>query len=105
MILTLRSDCLGQSQQHPELNQAIARNGLIVPVMTEVELRDAIAKPAESAGHALDDVCVDLLIAQSRDSEGALPLLQFALTRIWDGLTQGVSSTDTLKRIGGVCGP
>ena len=35
---------------------------------------------------------------------GALPLLQFALTRIWDGLAEGVSPAETLKRIGGVGG-
>ena len=104
VILTLRSDFLGQTQQHPNVNQAIAQQGVIVPVMTEAELRDAIAKPSEQAGHALDDACVDLLIAQSRDREGALPLLQFALTRIWDGLAEGVSPSDTIKRIGGVGG-
>ncbi len=104
VILTLRSDFLGQTQQHPDVNQAIGRNGEIVTVMSDTELRDAIAKPAECAGHALDETCVDLLIEQTHDREGALPLLQFALTRIWDGLAQGTSPADTLRQIGGVGG-
>ncbi len=104
VILTLRSDFLGRTQSHPEFNKAMARQGEIVEVMNETELRRAIAAPAEQAGHALDDACVDLLIEQSRDREGALPLLQFALTAIWDGLAEGVSPADTLKRIGGVGG-
>ena len=104
VILTLRSDFLGHTQQHPDVNQAIGRNSEIVTVMTEAELRDAIAKPAKQAGHALDAACVDLLIAQSRDREGALPLLQFALMRIWDGLAEGATPAETLKQIGGVGG-
>ncbi|MCP3972386.1 MAG: hypothetical protein GY717_19085, partial [Rhodobacteraceae bacterium] len=104
VILTLRSDFLGQTQQHPDFNQAVVDHGVLIRVLNDDELRDAIAKPAEQAGHALDAACVDLLIAQSRDREGALPLLQFALMRIWDGLAEGVSPAETLKRIGGVGG-
>ncbi len=47
---------------------------------------------------------VALLIEQTREREGALPLLQFALAQIWDGLAQGVDPADTLTRIGGVGG-
>ncbi len=104
VILTLRSDFLGQTQSHPTFNQVLARQHEIIPVMNDAELRDAIAKPAEHAGHALDAATVDRLLEQTRDREGALPLLQFALTRIWDGLIERVSPTDTLKAIGGVGG-
>ncbi len=104
IILTLRSDFLGQTQRHPRFNQAIAEHTVVIPVMNDTELRDAIAKPAEHAGQAPDTATVDLLIEQSHDREGALPLLQFALTRIWEGLLQGVAPADTLKQIGGVGG-
>jgi hypothetical protein len=72
--------------------------------MTEVELRDAIAKPAANAGFPFEEATINLLVEQSRDREGALPLLQFALTRIWEGLGEGAEPADTLKRIGGVGG-
>jgi Novel STAND NTPase 1 len=36
--------------------------------------------------------------------EGALPLLQFALTRVWEGLGQGKPPADTLRELGGVGG-
>ena len=104
VILTLRSDFLGHTQSHPDLNHAIAAQGVIVPVMNDAELRQAIAKPAELAGHPLEAATIDLLIAQSAGREGALPLLQFALTRIWEGLAAGVAPAETLQRIGGVGG-
>jgi hypothetical protein len=53
VILTLRSDFLGETQKHPQLNILIAEQGEIIPAMTEVELRDAIAKPAANAGFPL----------------------------------------------------
>ncbi|MCP4392275.1 MAG: DUF1566 domain-containing protein, partial [Gammaproteobacteria bacterium] len=83
---------------------AIAAQGVIVPVMNDAELRQAIARPAELAGHPLEAAIIDLLIAQSAGREGALPLLQFALTRIWEGLAEGIAPAETLKAIGGVGG-
>ena len=47
---------------------------------------------------------IDLLIQQARKREGALPLLQFALTQIWDGMAQGQQPAETLRAIGGVGG-
>ncbi|MCP4378221.1 MAG: DUF1566 domain-containing protein [bacterium] len=104
VILTLRSDFLGHTQNHPDLNHAIAAQGVIVPVMNDTELRQAIARPAELAGQPLEAAAIDLLIAQSAGREGALPLLQFALTRIWEGLAEGIAPAETLKAIGGVGG-
>ncbi len=104
VILTLRSDFLGATQRHGLLNQIIARQAVIVPMMSEAELRDAIGKPAEQAGHPLELATVDLLVDQAAGREGALPLLQFALMDLWAGLRKGVEPSETLRQIGGVGG-
>ncbi|OKH43240.1 hypothetical protein NIES2101_31115 [Calothrix sp. HK-06] len=105
VIITLRSDFLGETQRHPALNQVIASpNHIIVPAMSEDELRRAITKPAENAGYSLDEAVVTLLLGDTYGREGALPLLQFALTRIWEGLKKGVEPIKTLEDIGGVGG-
>jgi len=104
VILTLRSDFLGETQSNEKLNITIARQGEIVPAMSEVELRDAISKPAANAGHPLDEYTIDQLISQAKGREGALPLLQFALTRIWVGLAEGIEAAETLRDIGGIGG-
>jgi hypothetical protein len=104
VILTLRSDFLGQTQSHPAFNHALAAHEVLIPVMNDAELRQAIAEPAKRAGHPLDDATVDLLIEQTKEREGALPLLQFALTQIWAGLAAGAPPAETLKQIGGVGG-
>ena len=103
-IVTLRSDFLGATQKHPRLNQLIASQGVFVAAMSVEGLREAITKPAELAGHPLDLGTIDRLIEQTEEREGALPLLQFALTRIWQGLAEGQEPAETLRAIGGVGG-
>jgi len=104
VILTLRSDFLGETQKHPALNALFAEQGFLVRSMNVTELREAIAQPAQQAGHPLDPATIDLLIKDTDRREGALPLLQFALTRIWEGLAAGQSPAATLTAIGGVGG-
>ncbi len=104
VILTLRSDFLGATIRIPKLNQIISRQGVIVPVMSEEELRRTISEPAAHAGHPLEDATIELLVSEIEGRQGALPLLQFVLTRIWEGLGQGVTPGETMRRLGGVGG-
>jgi WD40 repeat protein len=104
IVLTLRSDFLGETQQHSKLNQLLAKDSVIVPAMNENELRDAIAQPAELAGHSLDEATINLLLEQTEGRASALPLLQFALTQIWDNMSKGISAAQTLSECGGVGG-
>ena len=103
VVVTLRSDFLGQTNSHPDFSHLIADNILLVPAMNADELRAAIAEPAQKAGQPLSAEVVDLLIEQTKERKGALPLLEFALTQIWHGMTRGVEPAETLKS-GGVGG-
>jgi WD40 repeat protein len=103
-LVTLRSDFLGATQTYSRLNQLIASQGYLVAAMSAERLREAISKPAEDANHPLDSSTVDRLIEQTEGREGALPLLQFALTRIWTGLGEGKDPAEILRAIGGVGG-
>jgi energy-coupling factor transporter ATP-binding protein EcfA2 len=104
VILTMRSDFLGETQKHPLLNRLFSSQGFLVPMMDENCLCEAIARPAENAGYPLDTATVKLLAEQTVGREGALPLLQFALTHIWEELKQGVHPAVTLEHVGGVGG-
>ncbi len=106
VVITLRSDFLSQTQtqQLAHLSNAIADNHILVPAMTRENLRMAIAEPARQAMHPLDDAVVELLIQQTESHEGALPLLEFALAGIWEGMARGVPPAKTLESLGGVGG-
>jgi WD40 repeat protein len=102
VIVTLRSDFLGTVQKYPWLDHVIEKQGVYVSAMDQKGLREAIAKPAELAGYPLDLGTVNLLIEQTEGREVALPLLQFALRKIWDGLSEGMEPAEKLNEIGGV---
>ncbi|MFO0017360.1 MAG: AAA family ATPase, partial [Synechococcaceae cyanobacterium] len=104
VLVTLRSDFLGATQADPALNQLIQAQGVFVAALSEQGLRDAIRLPAEQRGRPLDAASVELLVEQSLGRDGALPLLQFALLRIWEGLLRGQPAAETLRQIGGVGG-
>ncbi|USR91014.1 pentapeptide repeat-containing protein [Phormidium yuhuli AB48] len=104
VVVTFRSDFLRELQQHPPLYHLFSEQGVLVRPLLVEELREAIAKPAELADHPLDEAVITLLLQQMQGQDHALPLLQFALTRIWEGLEAGVSEVETLTTIGGVGG-
>ena len=105
VVITLRSDFWGETQRHKHLNQVIGSDWSVnVPAMTAKELRRAIAEPARQAGHPFEEAIIDLLVKDTEGREGVLPLLQFALTRIWEGLRDGKDPATTYREMGGVGG-
>ncbi len=105
IVLTLRSDFLGETQRHHlELNRLIVDQCVLVGGMSHEELRRSISKPAEQAGRPIDEATIELLLKDATGSEGTLPLLEFALTRIWEGMLSDRAPGVTLREIGGVGG-
>ncbi|WP_008316933.1 WD40 repeat domain-containing protein [Leptolyngbya sp. PCC 6406] len=105
VVMTLRSDFLGEAQRHQGLNQVVGSDqSAILPAMTAAELGRAIAEPAKRAGRPLETAVVDRLVQHVEGREGALPLLQYALFRIWEGLEAGREPLETYLGMGGVGG-
>jgi tetratricopeptide (TPR) repeat protein len=103
-LTVLRSDFLGATQCHPELNTHIAQWGFLIPGMAKEELEAAIRKPAELARPAYKFAAafVELLVNDVLGHPGSLPLLQFALQRVWDALPE--DPMESLAKLGGVGG-
>ncbi|EKU96898.1 WD40 repeat-containing protein [Leptolyngbya sp. PCC 7375] len=106
VVITLRSDFIEETQENISLNRLICskQHVVMVPTMNEEELRSAIAEPAKQAGYPLDEAIIDLLVRDTEGRKGVLPLLQFTLTRIWQGLNKGISPIETYRKINGVGG-
>jgi hypothetical protein len=105
VVITLRSDFLGETQRHPALNSLIGSDqGEIIPALSRTELRRAIVQPAIISGRNLEESTVDLLIKDAQDREGALPLLQFALSQLWESSSSGQNTTNLYHEMGGVGG-
>ena len=67
LVLVVRGDHLGRLAESPELADAASRGLMLVPPMTEAEVREAVEGPATAAGLTVDP---DLTEAVLRDVSG-----------------------------------
>jgi WD40 repeat protein len=104
VLLTVRSDYLGALAEHAPLSAAVADSHEIVPAMGRDDLYRAVAEPARAAGHPIDTPTIERILDQATDEVSALPLVEFALERIWDRMRDDVSPAETLTALGGIGG-
>lgn len=90
VVLGLRADFYGHFMQYPELVRALGVKQVLVRPMAAAELREAIERPAEAAGLALEDGLVEMLLSDlwagrgyTHDTTTALPLLSYVLQVTW----------------------
>jgi tetratricopeptide (TPR) repeat protein len=84
IVLTMRSDFLGDCMEYPGLPEAINDSQYLVPRMTRDEMRSAITGPISVAGGTITPRLVVRLLNELGDSQDNLPLLQHVLMRMWD---------------------
>ncbi|HLL75444.1 MAG TPA: WD40 repeat domain-containing protein [Pyrinomonadaceae bacterium] len=85
VVITMRSDYLGECAQFWGLPEAINEGQYLIPRMTRNELRDAITGPVAAVGGAgITPHLVNQLVNETQDKPNQLPILQHALMRTWD---------------------
>ncbi|MEM9487527.1 MAG: serine/threonine-protein kinase, partial [Myxococcota bacterium] len=85
VITTIRSDFFEQAIHDRGYGLDSSRGLVFVPTMSRACLRLALTKPVSAAGYRFeDDTLVDAMLDALDDTPGALPLLQFAASKLWD---------------------
>ena len=84
VVLTMRSDFLGDCSQFHELPEAINNGQYLIPRMTRDERREAISGPVAVGHGAISEPLVNQLLNDVGDNPDQLPILQHALMRTWD---------------------
>ena len=84
VILTMRSDFLGDCAQFEDLAYRINDALFLVPRMTWEQLREAIEMPVRALEADIDPALVTRLLNDLGDNPDQLPVLQHALMRTWD---------------------
>jgi WD40 repeat protein/energy-coupling factor transporter ATP-binding protein EcfA2 len=103
LVLAMRADFLGKCADYAGLAARIERHKLLVTPMQEEELREAIVKPAERVCLEIERELVDEIVADAQ-SPGNLPLVQYALTLLWEQRALNRLTLSEYKRSGGVRG-
>jgi tetratricopeptide (TPR) repeat protein len=83
VILTLRTDFETYLVQNPTLMSLFEKGQVRVMPLTATDLREAIEEPARRIGLKFEDGVVDALVKDILGEPAGLPLLQFALLRLW----------------------
>jgi len=83
VVITMRSDFLGDCSQFYGLPEAINRGQYLVPRMTRDERRASIAGPVRVGGAELNPVLLTRLVNDVGDNPDQLSILQHALNRTW----------------------
>ncbi|MEP6716869.1 MAG: RDD family protein, partial [Terriglobia bacterium] len=83
VVLTMRSDFLGDCSQLDGLAEAINEGQFLVPRMSRAERRTAISGPVAVGGRKIDPVLLTRLMNDVGDNPDQLSILQHALNRTW----------------------
>ncbi|MFJ9590418.1 nSTAND1 domain-containing NTPase [Streptomyces acidicola] len=104
-VVAARIDFLRQIEQLPHLRTAWDATSLVVQPMMRTQLREVITRPLQGhAGVRFADGLVEQLLRDTPPGPAALPMLEYALSRLWERQERGWLTTTAYQELGGVQG-
>jgi len=106
VVITLRADFMRQAteQNYSGLALQIEQHLVAVTPMSEEEITSAVVKPAKQAGLNIDPLLLAEILVDIKTAPAHLPLLQYALTQLWEQRqSDALTLADYIKlgRLGG----
>ncbi|MBD2214370.1 CHAT domain-containing protein [Nostoc linckia FACHB-104] len=102
LVITLRADFYGYALSYRPFSDALQGAVFNLGPMSRQELHSAIAQPAAKIQLRLEDGLTNRVINDVGNEPGSLPLLEFALTQLWEQRENGWLSHKACDKIGGV---
>lgn len=84
VVITMRSDFLGDCSHFRDLPEAINNGQYLIPQMTRDQRRAAIESPVKVAGATIAPRLVQRILNDIGEDPGQLPIMQHALMRTFD---------------------
>lgn len=84
VVLTMRTDYLGDCARFDGLPEALNRGQYLVPRLTREQMAEAIEGPAALADTEVASQLLQTLLVEAAEGRDSLPLLQHGLTRMWE---------------------
>ncbi|MDC0773293.1 nSTAND1 domain-containing NTPase [Streptomyces sp. HD] len=104
VVLGVRADFYGRCAEHRELADALRAANLPVGPMSPAELREAVVRPAQSAGLIVERELTARLVDEAGGEPGGLPLLSHALRETWRRRRGRTLTMEAYEAAGGVHG-
>jgi hypothetical protein len=83
VVVTMRSDYLGDCAQFTGLAEAINRAQFLTPRLNREELAQAVAEPVAVCGGTIEPALVNRVLNEMGNDPDQLPLMQHAMMRMW----------------------
>ncbi|MCW5861942.1 MAG: protein kinase [Anaerolineae bacterium] len=104
VVVTLRADFYDRPLLHPGLSELMQQcTEVIVPLATD-ELVRAIERPAARMGITVEPELVAVLVADVNEQPGALPLVQYTLSELFEEREGDCLTLSAYRRLGGIGG-
>ncbi|UCH26424.1 MAG: toll/interleukin-1 receptor domain-containing protein [Trueperaceae bacterium] len=104
VVVTLRSDFYGHALRYRSLAERLQEAVVNLSPMNRAELEQAITEPAQRVGLAFQDGLVEQILNDVAEEPGNLPLLEYALTRLWEARKGNRLLHEAYRAMGGVQG-
>jgi DNA-binding SARP family transcriptional activator/WD40 repeat protein len=102
VVITLRADFFDRPLQYPHFGEVLEAGLVPVTVPGGDDLARATVAPARSEGVEFEDGLVAQIVQDVSGQPGSLPLLQYALTELFDSRHSNTLSLAAYQRSGGV---
>ncbi|WP_420643885.1 protein kinase domain-containing protein [Candidatus Leptofilum sp.] len=99
VVVTLRADFYDRSLLFQPIANLFKQHTEIVLPLNQEELTWAIREPAHHVGVKLEDSVITAIVSDVIDQPGALPLMQYALTELFEARTNQVMTLSTLTML------
>jgi WD40 repeat protein/serine/threonine protein kinase/DNA-binding LacI/PurR family transcriptional regulator len=103
-VITIRADFYDKPLLYPEFGDLVRQRTEVVLPLSRDELDAAITGPALRSGIHIEPELTEAIISDVQEEPGALPLLQYALTELFERRSGQVMTLTSYKESGGVLG-
>ncbi len=103
-VVTMRADFYDRPLRIPELAAVFEQATIVLTPLAPDELEGAITEPTARVGATFEPGLVARIVADVVDQPGALPLLQYALTELFDRNVSGLLTKAAYEELGGISG-
>ncbi|MFI1563257.1 helix-turn-helix domain-containing protein [Streptomyces sp. NPDC020490] len=104
VVIAVRADFYGRCAEHRALADTLSEAGLLVGPMSPAELREAVVRPAQTAGLIVERELTARLVREVADEPGGLPLLSHVLHETWRRRRGRALTVRAYEAAGGVHG-
>jgi hypothetical protein len=107
VVASIRSDFLDRVSEDEQFMGEMSQGLFFIAAPNREGLRDALQRPAELAGYRFESPdIVENMLEHLQATDSALPLLQFAATKLWEARDpqRKLLTVESYKALGGIAG-